>query len=85
MSDTVKLSRLQTRLDELSYPVNRDEAAEDLQDVTVTFADGDANLGSLVDETGPDTFQSTDDLFGALQNVLPVEAVGEPGQAEGDS
>ncbi len=85
MGETIKLSRVQNRLAELSYPVHRDEAAVQLHEVTITFADGQANLGELVDDTNPDAFDDPGDLFDALQNVLPVEAVGEPGQSDGDA
>ncbi len=85
MGETVKLSRVKDRLADLSYPVHRDDAAVQLHEVTLTFADGEANLGALIDDTNPDAFDDPDDLFDALQNVLPVEAVGEPGQSDGDA
>ncbi|WP_058366748.1 DUF5789 family protein [Haloparvum sedimenti] len=85
MGETVKLSRVQDRLAELSYPVHRDDAAVELHEVTLTYADGQANLGKLVDKTNPDAFDDPNDLFDALQNVLPIEAVGEPGQSDGDA
>lgn len=84
MATTVKLSRLETVLDDLSYPVARDEAAAELSDVTVLFADGEADLGELISDVSSATFESLDDLKSELHNVLPVEAVGEPGQSEGD-
>jgi hypothetical protein len=85
MSERVKLSRVETLFEELDYPVTRDDAAAEYVDVTVTFADGEANLGELVSEVGSDAFHGPDELFAELQNVLPVEAVGEPGQSEGDA
>jgi hypothetical protein len=85
MSERVKLSRVETLFEELDYPVTRDDAAAEYVDVTITFADGEANLGELVSEVGSDAFHGPDELFAELQNVLPVEAVGEPGQSEGDA
>ena len=85
MSERVKLSRVQTLFEELDYPVTRDDAAAEFADVTITFADGEGNLGELVSEVGSDAFHGPDELFAELQNVLPVEAVGEPGQSEGDA
>jgi hypothetical protein len=85
MSERVKLSRVESTFERLDYPVTRDDAAAELVDVTVTFADGEANLGELVSEVGSDAFHSPDELFAELQNVLPVEAVGEPGQSDGDA
>jgi hypothetical protein len=85
MSERVKLSRVETLFEELDYPVTRDDAAAEYVDVTVTFADGEANLGELVSEVGSDAFHGPDELYAELQNVLPVEAVGEPGQSDGDA
>ncbi|MDS0292912.1 hypothetical protein [Halogeometricum luteum] len=85
MSEQIKLSRVEPRLDDLSYPVTRDDAAMELSDVTVLLADGEENLGGLVSEVGSDSFASSTDLFEELQNVMPIEAVGEPGQSEGDA
>ncbi|MFB6304684.1 MAG: hypothetical protein ABEH47_05925 [Haloferacaceae archaeon] len=83
--DSVKLSRVESRFAELDYPVTRADAAAAFDDVQVTFADGEANLGRLVSEVGSDTFDGPDELLAELQNVLPVDAVGEPGQSEGDA
>nr|WP_303647814.1 hypothetical protein [Haloarchaeobius amylolyticus] len=84
MAQTVKLSHIEGVLEDLSYPAMRDDIAFDLSDVTVVLADGEANLGELVSETQSDAFDSAEDLMLELNNVLPVEAVGEPGQAEGE-
>lgn len=84
MAREVKLSRIDDVLEELSYPVPRDDAAVELQDVTVLLADGEANLGELVSETGSDSYQSAEDLKTELHNSLPREAVGEPYQSEGE-
>jgi len=85
MSERVKLSRVETLFEDLDYPVTRDDAAAEYVDVTVTFADGEANLGELVSEVGSDAFHGPDELFAELQNVVPIEAVGEPGQSDGDA
>lgn len=84
MAHEVKMSQLADELDELSYPIARDDAAVELEGVTVLLADGEANLGELVSETGSDSFTSREDLESEIHNVLPREAVGEPYQSEGD-
>lgn len=71
-------------LTELSYPVSREVAAESFEDVTVTFADGEANLGDLISETPADEFDSFEELRDEINNTVPREAVGEPYQSEGD-
>jgi hypothetical protein len=85
MNDTVKLARVESRFEELSYPVTRDDAAAAYAETMVTFADGEANLGVLISETHSDTFHNPDELVAELNNTLPVEAVGEPGQSDGDA
>lgn len=84
MTQTVKLSRVQATLAELSYPLAREEAAADLTNVTLLLADGEQNLGEVVAETGSETFESAADLEADVYAHLPVEAVGEPGQSEGE-
>jgi len=85
MTERVKLSRVQSTFERLDYPVTRDDAAAEFADVTLLLADGESNLGELVSELGSDAFHSADELFEELQSVLPVEAVGEPGQSDGDA
>ena len=84
MARDVKLSRVETVLEELSYPVTRTDAATEFEDVRLLLADGETTLGGLIDETDSDSFRSVDDLKSELHNVLPREAVGEPYQSEGE-
>ena len=84
MGRTTRLSRVNDVLDDLDYPVMRDDAADELADVTLELADGEANLGELISDTQSDSFESADELEAGLNNALPREAVGEPYQSEGD-
>ncbi|WP_122090541.1 DUF5789 family protein [Halalkalicoccus subterraneus] len=84
MTREVKLSRVDEELEALSYPTSRDDAANELDEVTLLLADGEANLGELVSETGSDSYRSAEDLKTELHNSLPREAVGEPYQSEGE-
>ncbi|USZ69045.1 hypothetical protein NGM10_04735 [Halorussus salilacus] len=84
MAREVKLSRLESTLEELSYPVTRDDAATEFEDTTLLLADGELNLGELISETSADEFDSDQDLQDEINNVLPREAVGEPYQSEGE-
>lgn len=84
MGREVKLSRVDSVLEGLTYPISRSDAASQLAGTTVRLADGTVDLGELIDETGSETYDSVDDLGSELFNVLPVEAVGEPGQSEGE-
>jgi hypothetical protein len=83
--DTVKLSRVESLFETLEYPVSRDEAAEEFADTQVQLADGEANLGELVSDARAESFHNPDELYAELNNTLPIEAVGEPGQSEGDA
>jgi len=80
----VKLSRIETAFAALEYPITTDQAAADLGDTTLLLADGERNLGALIERSGSDRFESAADLESELHNVLPREAVGEPYQSEGE-
>ncbi|QLK25033.1 hypothetical protein HYG81_13075 [Natrinema zhouii] len=80
----IKLSRIESVLEDLEYPVTNDRAAAELEDVTLLLADGERNLGALIERSDSDRFESMDDLESELNNVLPREAVGEPYQSEGE-
>ncbi|MDF9745620.1 DUF5789 family protein [Natrinema salsiterrestre] len=80
----IKLSRIDSVFADLEYPISQDDAAAELEDVTLLLADGERNLGALVERSERDRFESIDDLRAELHNVLPREAVGEPYQSEGE-
>ncbi|QLG50268.1 DUF5789 family protein [Natrinema halophilum] len=80
----ITLSHINNVLADLEYPVTNEQAAADLEDVTLLLADGQRNLSTLIEQSESDRFESTDDLVTELHNVLPREAVGEPYQSEGE-
>ncbi|TYL40242.1 hypothetical protein CV102_01280 [Natronococcus pandeyae] len=84
MSPEVKLSRIDATFESLEYPIDTDDAASELDDVTLLLADGERNLGELLERSERDNFESPADLESELHNVLPREAVGEPYQSEGE-
>jgi len=85
MSERVKLSRLQERFETFTYPLLREDLATQLEGTIVEYADGEAVLGRLVSQCDSDMFRSAEDVTADLQNHLPIESVGEPGQSEGDA
>jgi hypothetical protein len=85
MHEVVKLNTLPSRFEELRYPITRVEAVAAYADVVVSLADGESNLGELLASVPAETFDGADELYAELNNVLPVEALGEPGQSEGDA
>ncbi|WP_227375668.1 hypothetical protein [Haladaptatus halobius] len=84
MTRDVKLNHVESVIEELSYPISRGDAAEQLEDVTLILADGEKNLGEHVSQSNDDEFDSVDDLENEILNNLPRRAVGEPYQSEGE-
>lgn len=85
MGHDVELSRVERTLRGLEYPIGRESAAGQLDDITLILADGEANLGELIASSATDEFESPDDVMAGLHNTLPREAVGEPYQSDGDA
>ncbi|SNR23113.1 DUF5789 family protein [Halorubrum vacuolatum] len=85
MTEEIKLSRLETELETPSYPADREDLSRTYAGTTVLYADGEEDLGELIDRVPQSTFEDPEDLFLAVQNALPIEAVGEPGQSDGDA
>jgi hypothetical protein len=85
MTNEISLSRVEGELGDYSFPTTRSDLAESCAGTTVLFADGDADLGELIAKIDQQRFESPEDAYSALQNVLPIEAVGEPGQSDGDA
>ncbi|WP_207590541.1 hypothetical protein [Halomontanus rarus] len=80
----VLLTHVDTVLEDLSYPVDRTDARDELEGTTLLLANGEVDLGELIEKSGSDSFDSMADLESELNNVLPREAVGEPYQSEGE-
>lgn len=85
MDDAIHLSDLRAALDELSYPIDRTEVVDEVSGVTVLYADGEEPLADLIARAPATTFESVDELSQAAVANAPIEAVGEPGQSEGDA
>ena len=81
----VKLNEVGELLKDLEYPVTHEEVLEQLGDVTLLLADGETKIESVVSEMGDEKFKTPTDLEEGLYANLPTEAVGEPGQSEGDA
>jgi hypothetical protein len=79
----VKLNELDETLDEWTHPLSKDDALDAADGVTLLYADGDEPLAEVVRRID-DEFDSVDDLETGIDNVLPTEAVGEPGQSNGE-
>ncbi|WP_416839584.1 hypothetical protein [Haloferax sp. DFSO52] len=85
MQDSIKLSRVEPILQHITYPASRRDAADSFDGVTLLLADGDVDLGEVIRSCFTDTFADSGELFNELNNALPIEALGEPGQSDGDA
>lgn len=85
MEQEVKLSNLHDELASLQYPISQAEIREELTGVTLLYADGEESLATVVARSTADEFEDAADLESEIYGNLPVEAVGEPGQSEGDA
>jgi hypothetical protein len=81
----LKLNSLITAFEALDYPLDRQTAADSFSGSTLLLADGQTDLGGLIEQAHTSSFDSAEDLFVELQTVLPIEAVGEPMQSDGDA
>jgi len=84
MPREVKLNQLAAELDALTYPATREDASTELSDVLLQYADGEEQFVDVLDRSTEDVFVSRDDLEAEVYSLLPTEAVGEPGQSEGE-
>jgi division protein CdvB (Snf7/Vps24/ESCRT-III family) len=75
MAREVTPDQVDALFEDLSYPILRIDAAREFADVTLQFAEDEANLGELVSETKNDAFDSIDDLETELREVIPDDAV----------
>lgn len=85
MSREIKMSHLRDALDELEYPIHRDEAASRFDGVILLLADGEVDLGGRIADVPGETYDRRGDLEADLHTTLPRRAVGEPYQSEGDA
>ena len=84
MTRHLALNRLTHELESHQYPLTTDDAAAEMGDVVLEYADGEEPLPDVLDRSTADVFVSPDDLESEIYSLLPTEAVGEPGQSEGD-
>lgn len=85
MDTEIHLDDLREALGQLSYPIDRTAASDAMADVTVLYADGQEPLDDLIDRVPSERFESVDGLLEETLGSAPLEAVGEPGQSEGDA
>lgn len=84
MGETYKLNELRSFLETMSYPISKADAGVEAEGVTLQYADGEEPLDEVLDRVVTEGFETVDELEGEIFNTLPTEAVGEPGQAEGE-
>lgn len=84
MSRRIKLNDLHSLLTTCTYPISTTDLASEFEDVTLVYADGDEPFDAVLDRVSQSIYHSPGDLEADVFANLPVEAVGEPGQAEGE-
>jgi len=84
MARTLALNRLSRELETHDYPLTVEDAAVEMSDIVLEYADGEEPLPDVLDRSNEDVFVGPDDLESEIFGLLPTEAVGEPGQSEGD-
>lgn len=85
MTREVELNHLRDVTGDLEYPISRDETVARVEGVTLHYADGGEPLADVVSRVNVERFEDLEDLETEIFNNVPVEAVGEPGQSEGDA
>ena len=85
VSDKIRLNRIETVFGELDYPIGPEGVAENCGDVVVRLAEGTVGVGEVIEQSSADQFTSSEDLTLEFQNLLPMDAVGEPNQSDGDA
>lgn len=84
MTTEIELNRVRGTVDALSYPLSREAAVDELEAVTVLYADGEEPLADVVARSNEAELSSAADLESEIYSNLPTEAVGEPGRSEGE-
>lgn len=72
--DRVTPEWVDERLDDLSYPATRADAAAALADTAVVVDGDEHNLGRLVSRAGADAFRGPEEVAEAVENVLDESA-----------
>ena len=85
MEQEVRLNDLHEMLTSLEYPLSKDEARDELEGVTLRYADGEEPLAAVIGRTSDGVFEDEDELESEIYSNVDIEAVGEPGQSEGDA
>jgi len=82
--ERIKVNELADVLDGLAYPLEKGNARDALDGYVLQYADGEEPLADVVARSTADVFDDPSSLEMELMNHLPTEAVGEPGQSEGE-
>lgn len=85
MASRIKLSEVHRLFAEISYPATKASVREKTNGVVLLMADGEEALSAVVERSQATEFVDADDLESEVFMHLPIAAVGEPGQSEGDA
>jgi hypothetical protein len=85
VNEQIKLNRIETVFEELDYPLGPEDVAAECDDVVVRLAEGTVRVDEVIEQSTADQFTSSADLALEFQSLLPMDAVGEPHQSDGDA
>ena len=79
----VDFTDLNPVLDDLSYPITKEEFVEEHGDHSIERTSADPiTVREVFEETGEDTFESGDEVRQAVLNLMPRGAVGREGYSD---
>ncbi|GGM71084.1 hypothetical protein J2752_002216 [Halarchaeum rubridurum] len=84
MTERVKLKDLEDALEGLPYPLSKQNAVAEVEGIVLVYADGEETAADVVERIEEEVFDDPASLAASIRNNLPTEAVGEPGQSEGE-
>lgn len=71
-------------LETQSYPITAEELAEEYEDHELTLPNGAENLGSVIERTGEESFESAFEAQQAVFASLSHKAIGRKGYSDRD-
>jgi len=84
MPRRVEYHDLSALLAEIDFPTDAETLAAAHDDVVLGYADGEEPFGDVLARIDQETFETREDLELSVRAAVPTEAVGEPGQSEGE-
>ncbi len=82
--DSIKLNQIPEIFTDFEYPVEK-ETLEEISKIRLVLADGEIEIGDILEDMPSRIYGSPRELEEEIYTYLPIQALGEPGQSEGDA